>query len=64
MTNLLEQAINSNDADHAAGIIQPALGIQSDEVANYVFPKSWPTEREQRARIIGEWLQAEARFLA
>ena len=64
MTNLLEQAINSNDADHAARLIQPALGIQSDEVANYVFPKSWPNDREQRARIIGEWLQAEARFLA
>ena len=64
MTNLLEQAINSNDADHAARLIQAALGIQSDEVANYCFPKAWPNEREQRARIIGEWLQAEARFLA
>jgi hypothetical protein len=28
-----------------------------------VFPKMWPTDREQRARIIGEWLQTEARFL-
>ena len=64
MTNLLEQAINSNDADHAARLIQEALGIGSDEVANYCFPKAWPNEREQRARIIGEWLQAEARFLA
>jgi hypothetical protein len=64
MTNLLEQAINSNDADHAARLIQAALGIQSDEVANYVFPESWPSDREQRARIIGEWLQAEARFFA
>ena len=64
MTNLLEQAINSNDADHAARLIQAALGIQSDEAANYCFPKAWPTEREQRARIIGEWLQAEARFFA
>jgi hypothetical protein len=64
MTNLLEQAINSNDGDHAARIIQDALGIQSDEVANYCFPKAWPHDREQRARIIGEWLQAEVRFLA
>jgi hypothetical protein len=24
----------------------------------------WPTDREQRARIIGELLQTEARFLA
>jgi hypothetical protein len=24
----------------------------------------WPADREQRARIIGEWLQTEARFLA
>jgi hypothetical protein len=39
-------------------------GNESDDVANYVFPKTWPHDREQRARIIGEWLQAEARFLA
>jgi hypothetical protein len=45
-------------------MIQDALGIESDEVANYVFPKSWPADREQRACIIGEWLQTEARFLA
>ena len=32
MTNLLEQAINSNDADHAATLIQSSLGIQSDDV--------------------------------
>jgi hypothetical protein len=64
MTNLLEQAINSNDGERAAKLIQNALGIQSDDVANYVFPKTWPSDREHRARIIGEWLQAEARFLA
>jgi hypothetical protein len=64
MTNLLERAISTDDADRAAKIIQDALGIESDEVANYCFPKSWPNDREQRARIIGEWLQTEARFLA
>ena len=64
MTNLLEQAINSNDGDHAAKLIQSALGIQGDDVVNYVFPKTWPSDREQRARIMGEWLQTEARFLA
>ena len=64
MANLLEQAINSNDGDHAAKLIQDALGIESDNVANYCFPKAWPNDREQRARIIGEWLQTEARFLA
>ena len=64
MTNLLEQAIESNDGVQAAKIIQQALGIESDDVANYVFPKTWPSDREQRARIIGEWLQTEARFLA
>ncbi len=64
MTNLLEQAINSNDGDHAAQIIQNALGIASDDVVNYCFPQRWPNDREQRARIIGEWLQTEARFLA
>ena len=33
MTNLLEQAINCNDGDHAAKINQGALGIESDDVA-------------------------------
>ena len=64
MTNLLEQAIACDDADPAAKIIQEALGIESDEVVNYTFPKTWPADREQRARIIGEWLQTEARYLA
>jgi uncharacterized protein HemY len=63
MTNLLEQAINFSDADHAAKLIQDALGIESDDVVNYCFPRTWPNDREQRARIIGEWLQTEARFL-
>jgi hypothetical protein len=63
MANRLEQAIDCDDADRAARIIQEALGIESDDVANYIFPKTWPANREQRARIIGEWLKAEARFL-
>ena len=63
-TNLLEQAINSNDGDAAAKLIQEALGIQRNDVVNYFFPKTWPSDREQRARIIGEWLQTEVRFLA
>ena len=63
MANLLEQAIDCDDGDNAAKLIRDALGIESDEVANYVFPKKWPANREQRARIIGEWLKAEARFL-
>ena len=64
MTNLLERAISADDGDRATKIIQRALGIESDEVANYCFPKSWPNDREQRARIIGDWLRAEARYLA
>ena len=38
MTNLLAEAINCNDGDQAARIIQDALGIESDDVANYCFP--------------------------
>ena len=64
MTNLLEQAIDCDDADRAAKIIQDALGIESHDVVNYCFPKEWPTDREQRARYIGEWLKSEARYLA
>ena len=40
MTNLLERAISTDDADRAAKIIQSALGIESDEVANYCFPEN------------------------
>jgi uncharacterized protein HemY len=63
MTNLLQQAINCDDADRAARIIQDALGIESDDVINYCFPKNWPEDRERRARITGEWLKTEARYL-
>ena len=64
MANLIKQAIICDDGDRAARMIQEALGIESDEVVNYVFPKSWPADREKRARIISEGLQTEARFLA
>jgi hypothetical protein len=45
--------------DRAARIIQDALGIEGD-VVNYRFPQTWPTDRERRARVIGEWLKTEA----
>jgi hypothetical protein len=63
MRNLLEQAIHDDDGDHAAAVIRQALGIESDEVTNHSFPKHWPHTPEQRARIIGDWLKDEARFL-
>ena len=53
-----------DDADRAAGIIQDALGIESDDVVNFCFPTTRPTDRERRARYIGEWLETEARYLA
>jgi hypothetical protein len=31
---------------------------------NYCFPKTWPADRQQRGRYIGEWLKTEARYLA
>jgi hypothetical protein len=64
MANLIEQANACDDGDRAAKIIQHALGIESDDVANYCFPKTWPADRKRRARIIGDWLQTEARFSA
>ena len=64
MANRIEQAVGCDDGDSAVKIIQNGLGIESDDVANYVFPKIGPADREQRARIIGDWLQTEARFLA
>jgi hypothetical protein len=44
-------------------MIRNALGIESHGIANYVFRKKWPTDREQRARVISEWLKAEAAAL-
>ena len=64
MTNLLEQAINCDDDARAAKVIQDALGIESDDVVNYCFPKTWPADNDQCAPIIGTWLQTEARYLA
>jgi hypothetical protein len=64
MTNLLQQAINCDDGDRAARIIQDALGIESDDVVNNCFPKEWPADCERRARYIGTWLATEARYLA
>jgi hypothetical protein len=51
MTDLLQQAINCDDPDQAARIIRDALGIESDDVVNYCFPTTWPTDRERRARL-------------
>jgi len=62
MTNLLKQAINCDESDHAAEIITDALGIESDELANLCL-RHWPSERKNRARAIGHWLHAEAQFL-
>jgi uncharacterized protein HemY len=63
MTNLLEQAINCNDGDHAAKMIRDALGIETDDVANFCFPKDWPDDREVRTAVISDWLQTEVRLL-
>jgi hypothetical protein len=64
MTNLIERAIDTDCGDRAAKLIQNALGIESDEMVNYCFPKTWPEDRELRARIIGDWLRAEVRYMA
>jgi len=40
MTNRLQEAIDCNDGDQAAKTIRDALGIESDEVANYCLPKN------------------------
>ena|SRR5689334_16407236 len=52
MRNVLEQAMNFEDGERAAKIIQDALGIENTSG----FGKTWPADREQRGRIIGEWL--------
>jgi hypothetical protein len=64
MSNLLAEAIACDDPDRAAKMIRDALGIESDDVVGYCFPTQWPADRELRARLIGEWLKTEARYLA
>lgn len=64
MTNVLEQAINCEDSERAAKTIQNALGIENSGVSKSGFGKGWPADREQRGRIIGEWLRMEASFQA
>ena len=59
-----DQSSCAGDPDRAAKIIRDALGIESDDVVNYCFPTTWPTDRERRARYIGEWLKTEAHYLA
>jgi hypothetical protein len=55
----------SNDFSRAyAHTAARSQDSHASDVAEYVIPKQWPANREQRARIIGEWLRAEARFLA
>ena len=34
-----------------------SASIESDDVANYCFPKQWPADRERRVAVIGDWLQ-------
>jgi hypothetical protein len=63
MSNLLKQAINFDDGD-APSRSSRTRSASYPTIANYCFPKTWPADREQRARIIGEWLQTAVRFLA
>lgn len=64
VANLIEEAINCDDRERTARIILDALGIETLDVANYCIPKHRPEDRNARARIIGNSLQAEALFLA
>jgi hypothetical protein len=41
-------------------MIQDALGIESEDVVNYCFPKDWPTDRERRAADRGRHLALKA----
>jgi hypothetical protein len=47
MVNLLEQAINSDDGDRAAKVIQDTRH-RIGRCRQLVFPKTWPPGREQR----------------
>ena len=55
----MEERVGCVDKKRAAKSIPRRSGIESGDVANYCFPKTWPANREQRAR----W-RTGARFLA
>ena len=63
MANLIEQAIACDDGDPRRSDHSRATRHRERQCRHYVFPKTWPADREQRARVIGEWLQTEARFV-
>jgi hypothetical protein len=46
---MASRAARADDGERAANSIQDALGIESDDVANYCFPRTWSPNREQRA---------------
>jgi len=65
MPNVLEQAIDCEDGERAAKIIQDALGIEnSDDMTKPGFGEPWPADRKRRGRIIGKWLRTEATLQA
>jgi hypothetical protein len=64
MTNLLRQAINCDDGDRAAKIIQEALGIESDDVVNHCFPKEMACRSRVACEIHRHMAATEARYLA
>ena len=49
MPNLLERAINADDADRAAKIIQDALGIENDDVVQLLLSALRLTADRSRA---------------
>ena len=59
--NVLEAALECDCGELAASLMLDALGIADRRVAERCFPipEAWPREREQRARIIAEWLTQE-----
>jgi len=53
MTNLLAQAINCDDADRVAKIIQDALSIEGDDVIQLTLPQT-VANRPRAARLCTE----------
>jgi hypothetical protein len=54
--NRLQVAMEFTTSSRHCGVRKSLeRGIEPDDVATYVFPKTWPNDREQRVRIIGGW---------
>ena len=72
LSNLAGAYVETDEYDDALSCIgeaittmhRPVIQQRLAETCRAEQLPTWPTDRERRARYIGEWLKTEARYLA